>query len=418
MVLKPGAEPKAEAIFRKWGLDFAIIGKTTDNGRMIVRHKGRIEADLPVDKLANSAPVYERPWIPAEPPKLLKTEDVPAPDTALSALRTMMGHPQLCSRRWIWEQYDHMVMGHTVQRPGGDAAIVRIPGTTKGIAMVCDVTPRYVAADPDMGTRQAVAENWRNLTAVGADPLAITDNMNFGNPERPEIMGQFVGSVKGMAEACKVLDYPVVSGNVSLYNETNGVGIPPTPAIGGVGLVPDLGKIADLALKSEGNVLVLIGREAGHLGQSLYQQIIAGRLEGAPPPVDLADELKAGLLIRSLIREAGVRTVHDVSDGGLLVAIAEMALAGEIGVELFAYEGSLPAHAVWFGEDQGRYVVEVSPDSADAVIDRARQLALPARIVGRVGGDSLALSGEAPVSLADLREMHESWLPRYMSGTD
>ncbi|HEX7073598.1 MAG TPA: phosphoribosylformylglycinamidine synthase subunit PurL [Hyphomicrobiaceae bacterium] len=417
MVLKPGAEAKAEAIFRKWGLDFAIIGQTTDTGRMVVRHKGRVEADIPVSKLANSAPVYERPWVPVEPPKSVAAKDVPAPNAIMDALRTMMGHPQLCSRRWIWEQYDYMVMGHTVQRPGGDAAIVRIPGTTKGIAMACDVTPRYVAADPDMGTRQAVAENWRNLTAVGADPLAITDNMNFGNPERPEIMGQFVQSVKGMAEACRALDYPVVSGNVSLYNETNGVGIPPTPAIGGVGLVPDLSKTASLALKKEGDVLILIGREAGHLGQSLYQQIIAGQLQGAPPPVDLADEIKAGRLIRALIRESGVRTVHDVSDGGLLVAVAEMALAGDLGLELFEYQGKLPAHAVWFGEDQGRYVVEVSPDEAEAVIERARSLALPARIVARVGGDSLALPGEPPVKLAELRDIHESWLPHYMSGT-
>jgi phosphoribosylformylglycinamidine synthase len=384
---------------------------------MVVRHKGRVEADIPVSKLANSAPVYERPWVPMTPPQRVAPEEVPPPNSITGALRTMMGHPQLCSRRWIWEQYDYMVMGHTVQRPGGDAAIVRIPGTTKGIAMACDVTPRYVAADPDMGTRQAVAENWRNLTAVGADPLAITDNMNFGNPERPEIMGQFVQSVKGMAEACRALDYPVVSGNVSLYNETNGVGIPPTPAIGGVGLVPDLSKTASLALKKEGDVLILIGREAGHLGQSLYQQIIAGRLQGAPPPVDLADEIKAGRLIRALIRESGVRTVHDVSDGGLLVAVAEMALAGDLGLELFEYQGKLPAHAVWFGEDQGRYVVEVSPDEAEAVIERARSLALPARIVARVGGDSLALPGEPPVKLAELRDIHESWLPHYMSGT-
>jgi len=416
MVLKPGAEPKAEAIFRKWGLDFAVIGRTTDTGRMVVRHQGRVEADIPVAKLANSAPVYERPWVPTEPPKRVLPEWVPAPETILGALRTMMGHPQLCSRRWIWEQYDHMVMGHTVQRPGGDAAIVRIPGTRKGIAVACDVTPRYVAADPEMGTRQAVAENWRNLTAVGADPLAITDNMNFGNPERPEIMGQFVGSVKGMADACTTLRYPVVSGNVSLYNETNGVGIPPTPAIGGVGLVPELGRTADLALKTAGHLLVVIGREDGHLGQSLYQQIIAGRLEGAPPPVDLADEIKAGTLIRSLICDGGVRTVHDVSDGGLLVAIAEMALAGDLGVELFPTEGKLPDHAVWFGEDQGRYVLEVSPEEAESIIDRARLLGIPARIVGRTGGDELVLKGEAALKLAELREIHESWLPRYMAG--
>ncbi len=228
-----------------------------------------------------------------------------------------------------------------------------------------------------MGTKQAVVETWRNLTAVGADPLAITDNMNFANPERPEVMGQFVGSVKGMSEACRVLDYPVVSGNVSLYNETNGVGIPPTPAIGGVGLIPDVSRMADIKLKRESDLLIVIGREAGHLGQSLYQELATGKLEGAPPPVDLADEIKAGRLVRALIREGKVTTVHDVSDGGLLVAIAEMALAGGMGAELFAYEGRLPAHAVWFGEDQGRYVLSVDPMLAEEVLERARLLALP-----------------------------------------
>jgi phosphoribosylformylglycinamidine synthase len=414
MILKPGREDEAEAVFRKWGLDFAVIGKTTDTGRMVVRHKGEVAADLPVPVLANSAPVYERPWVPTATPRIILPEWVPATNEILGTLTTMLAHPSLCSRRWIWEQYDHMVMGDTIGRPGGDAGVVRVHGTKKGIAVTCDVTPRYVAADPEMGTKQAVVETWRNLVAVGADPIAITDNMNFGNPERPEIMGQFVSSVKGMAEACRVLDYPVVSGNVSLYNETNGVGIPPTPAIGAVGLVPDVGKIADIRLKRDGDVLIAIGREQGWLGQSLYQQIVAGKLEGAPPPVDLADELKAGRLIRALIREGVTSAVHDISDGGLLVAVAEMALSGDKGVELFSYEGRLPTHAVWFGEDQGRYVVSVEPGRAEEVLERARLLALPARIVGRVSGQALALKGEAPVALDALRTAHEGWLPQYM----
>jgi len=416
MVLRPGREPEAEAVFRKWGLDFAVIGHTTDTGRMIVRHNGAVEADLPVTTLANSAPRYQRPWVPTVPPKVILPEWVPAPNSMLGALKSMMGSRHLASRRWIWQQYDHTVMGDTVQRPGGDAAVVRVHGTNKGIAATCDVTPRYVLADPVMGTKQAVVESWRNLIAVGADPLAITDNMNFGNPERPEIMGQFVGAIQGMREACEVLKYPVVSGNVSLYNETNGVAIPPTPAIGGVGLVPDLALMANLALKAEGNLLVAIGREDGHLGQSLYQLIVTGRNEGAPPPVDLADEIKAGNLVRSLIREGKAAAVHDVSDGGLLVAVAEMALAGEIGVQLFPYEGKLPPHAAWFGEDQGRYVLEADPELAEEIIERARLLALPARVVARVGGDTLTLKDEAPLSLDDLQAAHEGWLPGYMGG--
>ncbi|MCB1549849.1 MAG: phosphoribosylformylglycinamidine synthase II, partial [Hyphomicrobiaceae bacterium] len=417
MILRPGAEAAAEAVFRKWGLDFAVIGRTADHGRLVVRHKGKVEADIPVPTLANSAPVYERPWVRTEVAKPVLAEWVPAPNGILTALQAMLGGPHLCSRRWVWEQYDHMVMGDTVQRPGGDAAVVRVHGTCKGVAVACDVTPRYCAADPVMGAKQAVTEVWRNLTAVGADPIAITDNMNFGNPERPEIMGQFVGAVEGMGVACRALDFPVVSGNVSLYNETNGVAIPPTPAIGGVGLVPDVGRVASLALARTGDLLLVIGREQGWLGQSLYQQHATGKLEGAPPPVDLAEELKAGTLVRALIREGTVAAVHDVSDGGLLVAIAEMALAGGRGVVLHPYEGRLPAHAIWFGEDQGRYVLEVAPDMADQVLERARQLALPARIVGRIEGEALELKGEAPLPLATLAAAHEAWLPGYMGAT-
>ncbi len=415
MILKPGSEPQAEAIFIKWGLDFAVIGQTTGTGRMIVRHKGNIEADLPVDKLANSAPLYQRPWVPTPTPARILPEWVPAPNSVLGALKTMMGSAQLASRRWIWEQYDSMVRGDTLQRPGGDAAVVRVHGTNKGIAMTCDVTPRYVLADPVTGTKQAVAESWRNLISVGADPLAITDNMNFANPERPEIMGQFVGSVQGMGEACRALDYPVVSGNVSLYNETNGVGIPPTPAIGGVGLIPDVSKTASIALKAVGDLLLVIGAEHGHLGQSLYQLIITEKTEGAPPPVDLDDEIKAGNLVRALIRESKVSAVHDCSDGGLLVAVAEMALGGSIGVELFPYEGKLPVHAAWFGEDQGRYVLSAAPGMAEQIAERARLLGLPARIIGRCGGDALTLKGEAPLKLDGLRRSHEDWLPGLMA---
>ena len=414
MILQPNREAEAQAVFRKWGLDFAVIGHTTDSGRLVVKHKGVVEADLPVDQLANSAPLYERAYVETVPPRDILPEWVPAPNTILGTLKVMLGSPHLASRRWIWEQYDHMVMGDTIQRPGGDAAVVRVHGTNKGLAMTCDVTPRYVAADPRMGARQAVAESWRNLIAVGADPLAITDNLNFGNPERPEVMGQFVGAIKGMKEACEALKYPVVSGNVSLYNETNGVAIPPTPAIGGVGLVPDISKMAGIGLKSDGDVLIAVGREAGHLGQSLYQLIMTGKAEGSPPPVDLADEIKAGNLVRSLIREDKVRAVHDVSDGGLLIAVAEMALAGGLGVQLYPYEGRLPAHGAWFGEDQGRYVLAADPELAEEIIERSRLLALPARVIGRVGGTGISLKEEAVLALADLRATHEDWLPRYM----
>jgi phosphoribosylformylglycinamidine synthase II len=415
MVLKPGAEPIAERVFRKWELDFAVIGRTTDSGKLVVRHRGAVQADIPLSALAHAAPVYERPWTPRAKPALVAAEDVPAPNSLLGALESLMGSPHLSSRRWIWEQYDHMVMADTVQRPGGDAAVVRVHGTEKGLAISCDVTPRYCAADPYEGAKQAVAECWRNLSAVGADPLAITDCMNFGNPERPEIMGEFAAAVEGMVEACTALAFPVVSGNVSLYNETNGVAIPPTPAIGGIGLIPHVGAMATVALKRQGDILMLLGAEAGHLGQSLYMQIMLDRSEGAPPQVDLEAEKRTGDLVRGLIRSGDVSAVHDVSDGGLLVAIAEMALAGSLGVELDALPAPLPANALWFGEDQARFVVAAVPDKADAIHKAAAMAKVPVRLLGKVGGEAIRLQGEAPLPLAMLKAAHEDWLPRFMA---
>jgi phosphoribosylformylglycinamidine synthase len=415
MILKPGSEKVAESIFRKWELDFSVIGYTTDTGHLVVRHRGMVEADIPLAALAHAAPVYERPIVRREPPAAVAPHEVPAANSSLAALEYLMGSPDLCSRRWIWEQYDHMVMADTVQRPGGDAAVVRVHGSDKGLAISCDVTPRYCAADPFEGAKQAVAECWRNLTAVGADPLAITDCMNFGNPERPEIMGEFASAVEGMAEACTALAFPVVSGNVSLYNETNGIAIPPTPAIGGIGLIPDIAATATLALKREGDVLMLLGAEAGHLGQSLYLQAVAGSTRGAPPPVDLDAERRAGDLVRGLIRTGCLSAVHDVSDGGLLVAIAEMALAGGYGVTLDAMQGPLPAHALWFGEDQARYVVAAAPDKADAIHKAAAVAKVPLRLLGKVGGEAIEINGESPLPLAALRQAHEGWLPRFMA---
>jgi len=415
MVLKPGAEPIAERIFDKWGLDFAVIGQTTDTGNLVVRHNGVVEADIPLPALAHAAPIYERPWVRRDKLPAIAAEDVKAPDSILGALECLMGSPHLASRRWIYEQYDYMVMADTVQRPGGDAAVVRVHGTKKGLAISCDVTPRYCAADPQEGAKQAVAECWRNLTATGAMPLAITDCMNFGNPQRPEIMGEFVGAVEGMREACTALDFPVVSGNVSLYNETMGGAIPPTPAIGGVGLIADIDTMATIALKQDGDLLLLLGKEAGHLGQSTYMQVMMDRLAGAPPPVDLDAERRTGDMVRALVISGAVSAVHDVSDGGVLVAIAEMALSSNRGVTLEPAPGGVPAHASWFGEDQARYVVAASPDKADAIHKAAAVAEVPVRVLGTVEGDAIALGGEAPLLLSTLKAAHEDWLPRFMA---
>ena len=264
--------------------------------------------------------------------RLLLTPPLPIAD----ALEKLLGLPDLCSRRWVWEQYDHVIIGNTVQRPGGDAAVVRINDGPKALALTADVTPRYCEADPAEGGKQAVAEAWRNLTAVGASPLALTDNLNFGNPERPEIMGQLVGCIRGIGEAARALDFPIVSGNVSLYNETNGNAILPTPTIGGVGLIDQFTKSMTIAFKAGGEAILLIGDTRGWLGQSLYLRDVCGREEGAPPPVDLAAEKRNGDFIRSLIRDGLATAVHDVSDGGALVALAEMAIASGIGAVLEA----------------------------------------------------------------------------------
>src|SRR5471032_1787724 len=301
MVLKPEKEKEAEAIFRKWGLDFAVVGYTTASKRFVVKHGGDVMADLPIKELGDQAPEYKRAFVKAAKLAIVDAETVKAPVGLVEALERLIATPELCSKRWVWEQYDHVILGNTVQCPGGDAAVVRVQDGPKGLALTVDVTPRYCEADPYQGGMQAVAEAWRNITAVGGRPLAITDNLNFGNPERPEIMGQFVGCLKGIAEACRALDFPVVSGNVSLYNETNGRGILPTPSIGGVGLLDDFTKSATLAFKAEGEAILLVGETQGWLGQSVYLRDICGREEGAPPPVDLAAEKRNGDVVRGMI---------------------------------------------------------------------------------------------------------------------
>jgi len=411
MVLKPGSEDTARAIFEKWELDFAVIGHLTDTGRMVIKMKGVVEADLPIDPLALASPEYDRPWEPTPAQAAVDPASIPTPMSPLAALQKLMGTPDLASKRWIWEQYDHLVMSDTVIRPGGDAALVRVRDTKRALAITTDCTPRYCFADPVMGGKQAVAETWRNICAVGARPLAITDNMNFGNPTNPRIMGQFVGAIDGIREACLALDYPVVSGNVSLYNETAGSAILPTPAIGGVGLIEDFTKAVGIAYR-DGDTLILLGETKGHLGQSIYLREMAGREDGSAPPVDLAGERAAGELVRELIDARAVTACHDVSDGGLLVAIAEMALAANIGADIMNKAGDLPLHAWAFGEDQGRYIVAAG--RSNAVLELATQRGVPAMVIGRSGGIALTLKGER-VLLDDLRETHEGWLPNYMA---
>jgi phosphoribosylformylglycinamidine synthase len=416
MVLKPEKEKEAEAIFRKWGLDFAIVGHTTPSKRFVVKHGGDVMADLPIKELGDEAPVYKRPFTETPKRPSVKADSVKPPMPIVDALERLIGSPDLCSKRWVWEQYDHVIGGNTVQRPGGDAAVVRVNDGPKALALTTDVTPRYCEADPFEGGKQAVAEAWRNLTTVGAKPLAITDNLNFGNPERPEIMGQLVGCVRGIAEACKALDFPVVSGNVSLYNETNGQAILPTPSIGGVGLLADFTKSATLAFKAQGEAILLIGETQGWLGQSLYLRDICGREEGAPPPVDLLEERENGDLVRALITDGLISAAHDLSDGGLLVALAEMAMASGIGASLGTAPADTAVYAFWFGEDQARYLVTTPQSQLAAVMQRAQAAQVPVQMLGTTGGDTITLSGERAILVRALAERFEGWLPIYMAG--
>ena len=416
MILRPGSEAEARHIFQKWGLDFAVIGRVTETGRLVLRMRGEIAADIPVAPLVTSAPVYERPWRRRDPepeidPASLRDRD------PLDCLQHLLASSTLASKRWIWDQYDHLVMGNTVKRPGADAAVVRVSaaggGVFKALALTTDCTPRYCRADPVRGGAQAVAESWRNLTAVGAEPLALTDNMNFGNPERPEIMGEFVGAIEGMREACLALDYPVVSGNVSLYNETNGSAILPTPVIGGVGLLPDARDAVDLALKHDGDALILIGETSGHLGCSLYLREIEESEAGSPPAVDLTAERRNGDLVRGEIRAGRIAACHDLADGGLLPAVAEMAMAGGRGAVLAPFPVDLPRHAFLFGEDQARYVVETTVP--DTVLAAAQAASVPARVIGTVSGLALTLPDAGAISVGALRAANEAWLPGYMA---
>jgi len=411
MVLKPGKEPMAEAIFRKWELDFAVIGEVTDTGHMVLTYKGETICDIPLGPLAEDAPLYDRPAMSLAEykiwAKVAPLGDIPADSDLGADLLKLVGCPDLASRRWIWEQYDSQVGADTLQKSGGDAAVVRVHGTTKALAMSTDCTPRYCLADPYEGGKQAVAETFRNICAVGATPLAITNCLNFGNPQRPEIMGQIVGCLEGMGDACRALDYPIVSGNVSLYNESKATGggsaILPTPAIGGVGLMTDYAKMATIAFKAAGEAIFVIGKNNGHLGQSLWLREIHGREEGLPPPVNLDDERRHGEFVRELIGDGKVTAVHDVSDGGLLVALAEMAMASGIGCTLEEIGDQFTA----FGEDQARYVV------TSAAAARIQAAGVPMTRIGTTGGTAVSGPGFS-VAVSDLRAANEAFFRDWM----
>lgn len=411
MVIKPEKEHIARAVFEKWELAFATIGKITDTGNIVLKMHGAVVADMPIAPVSTDAPVYDRPY------EIVRQEEkgnggewkdlMPDALSLKPSLLKLLSTPDLASKRWIYEQYDSMVGNDTIARSGGDAAVVRIHGTNKALAITTDCTPRYCYADPVEGGKQAVSETWRNITAVGATPLAITNCLNFGNPQKPEIMGQIVGCLQGMGEACRALDYPIISGNVSLYNETSGVAIQPTPAIGGVGILKDLSKRVGNSFVAVGEDIIVIGETRGHLGASLYLREILGSEEGAPPPVDLKTEKENGDFVRSLIESGKITACHDISDGGLLVAIAEMTYRNGIGANLTVSGDA----GFWFGEDQSRYIVTAK--NSAVVIEAAKAKNIAVNIIGKTKVSELTVD-EKTIKIGELKSANEEWLPKYM----
>ncbi|WP_375686554.1 phosphoribosylformylglycinamidine synthase subunit PurL [Bartonella sp. AC331YNZD] len=414
MVLKPELEKQAAAIFHKWGLHFSIIGKTTNDLRFRVFHQGKEVVNLPIKELGDEAPVYDRPW--SEPAKktLLKTEDVKKVNNLGDALLSLLNSADQSSRRWIYEQYDTLIQGNSLICPGGDAGVIRVGNNSKrALAFSSDVTPRYCEADPYEGGKQAVAECWRNISTTGATPLAATDNLNFGNPEKPEIMGQLVLAIKGIGEACRILDFPIVSGNVSLYNETNGEAILPTPTIAGVGLLGDWSKMVTIKGMQNGDYIVLVGDCGSHLGQSIYARNILNIDAGAPPHVDLQLEKKHGQFVRDVIHRGFVHAAHDLSDGGLAIALAEMVIKAGKGIKTKLSNQS-PEHAELFGEDQGRYLLAVKPEALNSLKELAQISAVSLIELGNVAGDALDIDGILKLSIDKLTKAYENWFPQFM----
>ena len=414
IVLKEGKEKEAEKIFKKWDLDFSVIGKMTNSKNLVLHFNKEIVCDIPITSLADEAPKYNREWISTPLPEEInidkKLNDLDIKD----CLVKLLTHPNQSNKSWVWEQYDHMVMGDTIQKPGGDAAVVRVHGTNKAIAATVDCTPRYCFAHPHTGGMQAVCETYRNLSAVGAEPRAITNCLNFGNPEKKEIMGQLVEVIKGMSEACLALDYPVISGNVSLYNETNGVGIKPTPTIGGVGLIQDSNKSTTISIKATGNLLLIIGETKGHIHQSALCYDILHIKKGPPPTINLAEEKKNSFFVRDLINKKIALSVHDISDGGIALTIAEMCMSGKIGANITTNLIDAERIKFLFGEDQARYVIEVKSADYDNIVKLAKEKEVSLLQIGSTKAENLTID-DMKITVEDMLTLNNKWFHNYNS---
>lgn len=413
MVLKKGKEKEARKIFEKWGLDFAIIGQLTNSKKLELEFNKKNVCSIPIHSLGDNAPKYKRDFITYSYPKAINHDsDIEKLDIKDSLIK-ILSHHNYSNKSWVWEQYDHMVMTDTIQKPGGDSAVVRYHGKNKGIAATVDCVPRYCKAHPKSGAMQAVCETWRNLISVGAQPIAITNCLNFGNPEKKEIMGQFVDSINGMKEACETLNYPVISGNVSLYNETNGIAIYPTPTIGGVGLLKNINNMMTFNFKNTESIIAVIGETSGHLSQSALIYDVIGDKEGPPPQINLKEEKKNGLFVSDLIKGKLVNAVHDISHGGIIVTLAEMCMASNIGAKIKVSGSNSDKIKYLFSEDQARYLIEISKKNLEKIKKTASTKNIKINIIGNTQSEILEVENDLKISVKELKTKNESWFKNY-----
>ena len=416
IVLENGKEDLAKKIFDKWNLDFAVIGKTTNNKKIELYFDEKKVADIPVDTLVENSPMYDRKWKKTKLPKKIKIKKEDFKNLkVINILNKILSSPNICSKKWIWEQYDHTVMGDTIQKPGGDSGVVRVHGTNKAVAASVDSSAVYCWAHPLSGGKQIVCESWRNLIAVGAKPIAITNCLNFGSPENEENMGEFVECVQGLGEASSYLDFPVVSGNVSFYNQTKNIGIKPTPAIGGVGLIKDYKKMVTMNLKQTDNILLVVGKTEGDLNQSLFSRDILNEKNGPPPEINLFNEKNNGETILKLIDKKLIKSSHDVSLGGIIIALSKMCIKGKKGATLKKPNYLMNEFEYLFGEDQGRYIIEIEKNNLKNVTEILEKNSVHYDELGTVNENELVINDKSKITIDELIKSHTNWLTNYMS---
>ncbi|MBC8307436.1 MAG: phosphoribosylformylglycinamidine synthase subunit PurL [Pelagibacterales bacterium] len=416
IVLENGKEDLAKKIFDKWNLDFAVIGKTTSNKKIELYFDEKKVADIPVDTLVENSPMYDRKWKKAKLPKKIKIKKEDFKNLkVINVLNKILSSPNICSKEWIWEQYDHTVMGDTIQKPGGDSGVVRIHGTNKAVAASVDSSAVYCWAHPLSGGKQIVCESWRNLIAVGAKPIAITNCLNFGSPENEENMGEFVECVQGLGEASLYLDFPVVSGNVSFYNQTKNIGIKPTPAIGGVGLIKNYKNMVTMDLKQTDNILLVVGKTEGDLDQSLFARDVLNEKNGPPPEINLFNEKNNGETILKLIDKKLIKSSHDVSLGGIIIALSKMCIKGKKGATLKKPNYLINEFEYLFGEDQGRYIIEIEKNNLKNVTEILEKNSVHYDELGTVNENELIINEKSKVTIDELIKSHTNWLTNYMS---